>query len=412
MADAYFEIDEYLWFDETIQGNVNVAGLVFDDLIEETIDLGPEEVLTVYSDVIEEALGFAEGDFTGNHWVSVSDWIDFQEAFGPPLRVRQSVLNVIMTTPVTPALIAHVHLDVLHGVDVFWEEVSSELQIHSSYANAVPYYWEWIFESLGIDMTEPQPRPPITLTLKLLSNDLVNMRHDVTQEYLFNSKCFEEFFIWDGIVWGWDKRLADSLVDIDSIQEIIGKVADDYIYMGDGPVPRVKVVQIIDDRVFIFDAGTHEKYYLLTAADTIDISDRLMEIFGQVIAECLILQGVPVSGVSRYITAEESLHSMDAAISERYYLCLADETVDLTDGEIVFLSINRTVAETFNASSTAVPLGIFGGLASESLTFRDIDSYIHGLVIQEGLDLGDVELARWVFNVLIESGCNAADIIA
>ena len=162
MADAYFEIEEYLWFDETIQGNVNVGGLVYDDLIEETLDLGPEEVLMVYSDVLEETLDFADDPryVGGLHYTAVSDWIDFQEAFGPPLRVRQSVLNLIMTTPVTPALIANVHLDVLHGVDIYWEDVSDELQCHSSYANAVPYYWEWIFESIDIDMTEPQPQPP------------------------------------------------------------------------------------------------------------------------------------------------------------------------------------------------------------------------------------------------------------
>ena len=93
MATAYLEIEEYLWIDETIQGNVNVAGLVFDDLIEETLVLGPEEVLTVYSDVLEETLGFAEGDFVGIHLTELSDWIAFTEQGGPPLRVRQSVLE-------------------------------------------------------------------------------------------------------------------------------------------------------------------------------------------------------------------------------------------------------------------------------------------------------------------------------
>jgi hypothetical protein len=190
MADAYFEIDEYLWFSEAIQGNVNVAGLVFDDLIEETLDLGPEEVLTVYSDVLEDTIGLEEGDFKGIHWPAIGDSLAFSEFFGTPLRVRQTLLNVVMTNPLVPALIAHVHMDILHGVDTYWEEVSSELQCHSAYANAVPYYWEWIFESIDIDMTEPQPLPPITLALYLLQNDLVNMRHEVIQEYFFNSKCF------------------------------------------------------------------------------------------------------------------------------------------------------------------------------------------------------------------------------
>lgn len=357
MAIAYFEVEEYIWFDETIQGNVNVGGLVYDDLIEETLDLGPEEVLTVFSDVLEETLDFADDPrrVGGQHWAAVSDNIDFQEKFGVPLRVRQSVLNVIMTTPVTPALIANVHLDVLHGVDVYWEEVSDELQCHSSYANAVPYYWEWIFESIDIDMTEPQPLPPIYLRIYLSSNDLVNMRHDIVQEYLFNSKCFEEFFVWDGIVWGWDHQVAESLVDTDALQEIIGKIADDYLYLEDAETLLLKVLHIIDDRFFIFDAGTHEKYYLLTAADTIAIMDDEVS-FGAVVG--------------------------------------VDPIVDA-------LGISETVSTQ----------AIFTRLAAESLTFADMPALLQEFLIEEGLEIGDVELTRWVFNVLAESGFDVADII-
>ncbi len=411
MAEAYFVVEEYIWLDETIQGNVNVAGLVFDDLLEETLELGREDVLTVFSEQVEESLDFAEA-FTPYHQAFCNDTITVEECFGTPLRVRQSVMNLIMTAPLVAAKISHVHLDVLHGIDIYWEEVSSELQAHSSYANAVPYYWEYIYESLDIDMTEPQPNPPLYLVLKLLENDLVNMRHTVEQEYLFNSKCFEELFVWQEMTWGWAKAVESPLEAADTIQEIIGKVADDYLYLVDEQELRLKVKHLINDRVFIFDTGTHEKYYLLTAADTIDFSDSLMEIFGQVIAESLILQGVPVSGVFRYITAEESLHSVDTAVSERYYLCLADETVDLTDGEVTFLSLKKSIVETLHASATTVTLGRFGGLASESLIFADIDSYVHGLIIEEGLAFGDVDLTRWVFNVLIESGCNVAEIIA
>ena len=354
MADAYFEIEEYLWLSEAIQGNVNVAGLVFDDLLEEIIGLGPEEVLTVFSEELEETLDFAD-DFNPYHYVAVADAIAFSEAFGPPLRVRQSVVNIIMTSPLVAAQIANVHLDVLHGVDIYWEEVSSELQIHSTYVNAVPYYWEWIFESLDIDMTEPQPEPPITLTLYLEDNDLVNMRHEVEQEYFFNSKCFEEFFIWDGIVWGWSHLVESPLDNADAIQEIIGKVADDYLFLVDAPMPLVKVLHLVDERVFIFDAGTHEKYYLLTAADTIAIMED-----------------------------EVSFRAID---------------------------IVGLVSETFGISGTATTQATFVKLATESLVFADISTFVHDLIIQEGLALGDVELTRWVFNVLIEIGCDLADII-
>ena len=354
MAEAYFEIEEYIWLDETIQGNVNVAGLVFDDLLEETIDFGREDVLTVFVEQVEDELAIAEA-FTPHHQAFVNDAINFYEFFGTPLRVRQSVLNVIMTTPVTPAIIAHMHLDVLHGTDIYWEEVSSELQAHSTYANAVPYYWEWIDESIDIDMTEPQPEPPIILVLPLLTNDLVNMRHEVDQQYEFNSKCFEEFFVWDDYVWAWSHLVGSPLVSDDAIQEIIGKVADDYLYLVETLTQKSKTKHLVEEAVFIFDAGTHEKYYLLVPADTFAIMED----------------------------------------------------------EVSFRAINSVgaVVEGLGLSEAVSIRPSFMALATESLIFADISTFVQEILIEEGLDLGDVELTRWAFHVLIESGCNIADII-
>ena len=412
MANAYLEIEEYLWFTEYQQGNVNVAGLIFDDLVEESFDLG-HEAYVVWNDQIEETLGIAEA-FTPYHQAFVADNIAFFDLLGgSQTRVKQSVLNIVYTKPVAPISVAHMHLDVvMSGSDSFQEEVSSELQIHSTYANAVPYYWEQLFESFNIEMTEPQPYLPIYLRLYLSVSDLVNMRHDVAQEYLFTSICREEIFVWDGILRGWDHLVADSLVNTDTIKEIIGKIADDYLFLEDTPAPWIIVLHIIADKMFVFDSAGHERYFLLTAADTFDCSDAVSEFLGHLIHEFLILQEAQVSGVSRYCSSEDSFNAGDISESERYYICLADDTVELVDGAVTFLSLDETALETFNASATAVPVGTFVGLASESLTFRDIDSYIQGIIIQEGLDLGDVELTRWAFNVLVESGCDISDIIA
>jgi hypothetical protein len=353
MATAYFEIEEYLWLDETIQGNVNVGGLVYDDLFEETLGLGPEEVLTVFSDVLEETLDFAEGDFVGIHLTELSDSIAFTEQGGPPLRVRQSVLNVIMTTPVVPALIAHVHMDVLHGVDIYWENVSSELQAHSSYVNAVPYWWEWIYEDFNIAMTEPQPLPPLMVVFRLTANDLLNMRHEVVQEYYFSSACLESFFIWDKYAWAWDQGVGDSLDSIETVQEVIGKVADEHICLGEEPIQKVTLRPLVIDTLFIFDSSQRETFYWLLGDEAFEIADG-------------VVGSVPV-----------------AAVSE-------------------LLGIGEEAAAQFE----------FGGLANESLVFEDITAFVHDAIIEEGLGMEDVELARWVFNVLIECGCDVADIIS
>ena len=411
MADIELSVEEYLWFTEYQQGNVNVAGLIFDDLIEESLDLG-REAYVVWNDQIEETFEIAEA-FTPYHHAYIADVIlSIDLIGGSQTRVKQSVLNVVYTKPVAPVKVAHMHLDVvMSGSDTFQEEVSSELQIHSTYANAVPYYWEHLFESFSIEIEEPQPYPPIYLRLYLSVSDLANMRHDVAQEYFFTSTCREEIFAWDSILWGWDHLVSELLIDTDTIQEIIGKIADDYLYLEDGLTPHILVVHIVNDQVFAYDAALDEKFYVLTVADAIDFEEFISEYLGQLIDELLAFQGILEEGVFRHCLTEDSFNACDVSESERYYICLADDAVEMTSGTVTFLSLSKTALETFNSSDTAVPSGTFVGLAHESLAFRDIDSCIHGIIIQEGIAMGDVELARWVFNVLLESGCDVADII-
>jgi hypothetical protein len=357
MANIYLEIEEYLWFTEYQQGNVNIAGLVFDDLIEETLDLGPEEALTVYSDVVAETLGITDDSryVGGQHLTVIEDTIAFAEIFGgAPIRVKQSVLNVVYTKPILPVKIAHMHLDVvMSGSNTFMEEVSSELQANSTYANAVPYYWELCQESFSIDMTETQPEPSIYLRLYLSSTDLVNMRHDITQDYLFNSICLEEFFIWADCVWGWDQLINESLVSTDAALEIIGKIVDEYILLEDAPELLIRVLHYINDTVFAFDE----------------------------------------------------------AISERFYLCLADEGIAIADGQVSFVNFDIDIGETLDISEDASPQTVFTGLATESLIFTDINAFTHDLIIEEGIALEDVDLARWVYSVLVELNFDIADII-
>lgn len=347
------EIEEYLWLGEYIQGNVNVAGLMFDDLVVDGLTLGPEDVLTVFVEQLAEELGIGE-DFNPYHLEFMTETITFRELFGSPLRVRQSVLNLAMRDPLIPALIANVHLDVLHGVDIYWEDVSSELQAHSSYVNAVPYWWEWVYESFWIDLTEADPLPPIILRLMILTTDLVNMRHEVTQEYLFNSKCFEQFFIWDQEMWGWSHLLEDEVSLTSWVNHILGFNLSDYLFWSTGLDMYGKVTHALAERMLVYDK----------------------------------------------------------AVDERFYLLLAESTFAITDGEVQYVGVDyRTLAETIGISGVAASAGVLSGLAMESVTFADITAFVNELIIEDGLAMGDVELERWVINVMVESVCSITDII-
>lgn len=412
MPEAYLEIEEYLWFDEAIQGNVNIAGLIFDDLVEEGLAFDYEDVLVVYVESLDDGFSIAE-DFNPYHLPVVSESIVFTEYFGVPLRVRQSVVNLIMTAPPTPAMIANVHLDVLHGVDIYWEEVSSELQAHSSYVNAVPYYWEYIYDEFWIDLAEPEPKPPVIVIIKLLSTDLVNMRHTVVQEYLFNSKCLEVFFIYEEQTWGWIKQLSSTLAGIDSVTEIIGKFADDYLYLSDDDqVLKLIVKHLIDERMTAYDETIDEKYYLLSASDAMDFGDVLFDIQGQVILESFVFGDTADSGMKRYLIVAETIHQADGPSFERYYLCLAEESLDIADSGNVFVAISRCIQEALGAGASVINKGLLTSIAADILTAEDSTPYIHGLAIADGLDFADAETDHWVFNDLVTSTCSATETIS
>ena len=354
MATAYIDVEDYLWFNEDIQGNVNVAGLVWDDTIEDAFDLA-HDAYTVWVDQLEEEIGIADEIDQPYHHLAVAETIDLRELFGgAPTRVRQSVLNVIYTRPMLPIKIGHVHLDVLVGPDTFMEELSSELQCHSSYANAVPYWWETIYETFDIDMTEPQPLPPISVGFSFVVNDLLVDYDEIIRDYEFTSRCEETLFIWADYAWGWIKTVEEALDSLDDAFEIIGKMADDYMLMEDADDTHAHVVQILDDVMFGFDRAFQERYWELLLEDGVGIEEAV-------------------------IWPYEAETTLEDALS------ISD---DLTHGPV------------------------FYGLATESMALADFTELVQELLIEDGMAIGDVPLLLWTVSLLLAEGFGIEEIIS
>ena len=352
MATAYIDVEDYLWFNEDIQGNVNVAGLVWDDTIEDAFDLA-HDAYTVWVDQLEEEIGIADEIDQPYHHLAVAETIDLRELFGgAPTRVRQSVLNIAYTKPMMPIRIGHMHLDVIVGSDTFIEEVSSELQCHSTYANAVPYWWETIYETFDIDMTEPQPLPPITLGFSFVVNDLLVDYDEIIQDYEFTSRCDETLFIWAGHAWGWIHENDESLDMAGAVQEIIGKIADEYVLLEDGTNDLTMLTHLVNDTVFSFDRAW--PVWEMQVEETVGV------------AESVVWPFEPTAAVN--------------------------EEIDLAD------------------SGTLEP--VFFGLATESLVFADFQTLVQEVLIEEGMAIGDVPLLLWTVSLLLAEGFGIEEIIS
>ena len=107
---------------------------------------------------------------------------------------------------------------------------------------------------------------------------------------------------------------------------------------------------------------------------------------------------------------DDRIFAFDRSVNETFYLLQADEAISITDGIVSSVPV-ASVNETLDMREEVSPQFSVWGLATESLVFADITAFVHDALIEEGLSMEDVELSRWVFNVLVECGCDIADII-
>lgn len=170
-------------------------------------------------------------------------------------------------------------------------------------------------------------------------------------------------------------------------------------------------VHLIEEELSAVDDYPTAFYYADTVDESLvteDISEGV-RFFAHIIAELLASADTAIPSRHTTFTVEESVHAEDDVGFGRFYILLAEEEIAFVDGEVSFLSTSERIAETLKFESGVIRNVIFNGVAAESLIFADVNSLAHIMIIEEGLTIDDVELTRWVYNVLIESGLDIAE---
>jgi len=63
-------------------------------------------------------------------------------------------------------------------------------------------------------------------------------------------------------------------------------------------------------------------------------------------------------------------------------------------------------------SDAIMPEPFFWILANESLVLRDALTYVELLLIEEGMEIGDVALHEWVVRILLAEGFSMEEIVS
>ena len=266
MSSFDLTLGETFLFYEYVQGPA-FNGLEYFNDVEETFDLA-HSVSHVFNDLLAD--GFAvSSDFNPYHHLSVAEFLSFDSVFGLPVQVSATSLEVLHSQTVRDIDIAFFSLEVLHGVDIFWEEVSSGWH-GTNYAQGVPYYWFTPSEWLNIDEEAIVVKVNFATSL-----DRLNMRHTVDQTYDFNNIIFDQFFIygWPTLAWG---ALASDGFSLDEItMQYLGFYAHEYLAMGTETESQWHGDHLLSEKVFIYDWAKQIQGFSNTISDAIDIASAL-----------------------------------------------------------------------------------------------------------------------------------------
>jgi len=262
------QAEELLLFYEYVQGNP-FNGSEYSDVIYEVVGFVVSSYV-VYVDELFETLAIVPS-FDSHHtpYCIIQEGFHAQEFYGFPAQVSQSVLDVVHSQKTPEIDICFFELEVLHGIDIFWEEISSGLHC-VGYDQGVPYYWMNMYEYLGIG-------DPATIVKVNFANSLdrVNMRHTVEQLYNFNNCIQEQLFTygWPSIAWG--NLIEDGYVIDDSLARYLGFSVTDYLFTQTRAQSRWVGKHTLKSNIFVYDVDKQIQGFSEDMADAITISELI-----------------------------------------------------------------------------------------------------------------------------------------
>lgn len=316
----YAECDEYFLLFEYMQGN-SFGGLLYDDLIEEDLAIDDSDYV-VYVEEVSDSLSFASSLAPSHEpYCHIDDGFYLTSQFGLPVRAYQSALTVLHTCKVVPIDFCFMSVEVLHGVETYYEELSSGLYSVDFTAPA-NYVLETVYESYAIVFVPDMYIPEITVKYTLSTNDILNYMHDVSQDYYFNCLADDNIGLYPRMRFGYHVN-AHSQWRMDSFAyNAIGKVADDYIMLDDD---RAEInwngLCLANEVIMLFEwLESHRGYDFLvesglTGIDSIDTYYYMVHL----VEDAFDLSGLTLSPTERHQFVADMLRTASIVAGDAHY---------------------------------------------------------------------------------------------
>lgn len=308
-------VEEHIWFQEDIQGNYG-PGLVFENEISDELDFF-EHIHTVITEEISEVFDLYP-DFTPSHepWCNLEVAFNLNETMGHvPVEVYQSNINVVYAREAAPVKVWWMGLNVIHGPDTFYEEVYSNLYADITYCQGVPHYHIYIYESFDLDWNNIQPHPGIHIVFKFQLADYFNTQHFIEPDYYFNSKALERLFTYDKYKWSWKHDIEDGATFNATVNEIIGKIADEHIRFRTGLTRRWEGQAIINDTIFSWDRALRSRGWTHVLEEEVSLEETVRAYLELILQDWLISEELVKGEKELFFLSEEQFKLADRLVN-------------------------------------------------------------------------------------------------
>ena len=305
------QVEDYIWYTLYMQGNVNIAGLVFDDLLTESFDF-IDTIYTVNVELVTSEFDLSES-LAPEHHCFIEDGFSMSEVFGFPSRIKQMAINVIHQSIVSPVHLCHMHVDIVHGVDTYWEEIGDNVHFPTESDDTVKlafFYFPWVYETFDLDFEMAEGTPGVWKGVFSEVSDLINMRHELDALWYFNNLSDEKLFIYEKPALGWNHAVEDGFVITDNVQRYLGFKLIEYLFFN---IENVDVHWIgnnyLWDNLFIYDKGDGVRGFNEQAFESFLIEDNISApLFIEKLMEEMNLSGeLPETIGKTTLTVEETL---------------------------------------------------------------------------------------------------------
>ncbi|OQY13627.1 MAG: hypothetical protein B6I31_00825 [Desulfobacteraceae bacterium 4572_19] len=363
-------IEEYIFLNQQSQGNVNIPGLVFDDLLDESLSL-TDRPLTVNVEMVESGLDFTES-LEPVHDMFLWEELTFSEMLGFPARVKQVAINVIHQPIVSPIDLCFMQVDIIHGVDVFREEVSSALHFPTEsddIARISQYSWPVCYESIDFEFEMTEGTPGVTKVVYGVSDSLINFRHTIEAEWFFNSISLEQLFLYDEYKWGWGHKIDESMALYDYTYKYLGFKILEYLFLNDAEHVHTDRKLFLNDNVFIYDTERHG--LILKATDSIEMSDAMIVPYIERLLDGLSLTSdIEQSYSQLFFTLQEQVKLSGNCDVLEILLPVIYESLKVSDYETVMVHVQQffeSIAEVINIDATVQVSNVISKLIEDAV---------------------------------------------